>query len=141
MTHLSDDELVLMFYREGDILAEADAHVAACAGCRGRLEQLATALREVESAPVPDRDDSYGARVWARLQPRLEAERHQRPWWYAVAAAITWPRLAAGSAVAALLVAAFVAGRSSVERAPHCATTSTRARSTSFAMRFASPQT
>jgi integrase len=32
--HLSDDELVLMFYREGDGLQEAEAHAAGCAGCR-----------------------------------------------------------------------------------------------------------
>jgi len=118
MTHLSDDELVLTFYREGDTLAEADAHVAACAGCRGRFERLTMALRELESAPVPERDDAYGARVWARLQPRLEAERHRRPRWHAIAAAMTWPRLAAGAALAALVAAAFVAGRSSVEQAP-----------------------
>jgi hypothetical protein len=117
MTHLSDDELVLMFYREGDGLQEAEAHAAGCAGCRERLERLTVAMRKIASEPIPERDESYGAEVWARLQPRLEAERRPRGWWRAIAAALTWPRLVAGGAVAALLVAAFVAGRSSVQPA------------------------
>jgi hypothetical protein len=117
MTHLSDDELVLMFYREGDRLQEAEAHRASCAGCCARFERLTMALREVESEPIPERGESYGAEVWARLQPRLEAERRRRGWWHPIAAAMTWPRLAMGGAVAMLLVAAFVAGRSSVQNA------------------------
>jgi len=118
MTHLSDDELVLMFYREGDGLREAEAHVASCAGCRERFETLTAALREVESAPIPERGESYGAEVWARLQPRLEEARPRPAWWYSMTAALTWPRLAMAGAAAALLVAAFVAGRSSVQQAP-----------------------
>jgi hypothetical protein len=121
MTHLSDDELVLLFYREGDGLQEAGAHVASCDGCRERVEELTLALREVESGPIPERGESYGAEVWARLQPRLAAELPRRRRWEAIAAAMTWPRLALGGAVAALLVAAFVAGRSSVQPAPPAA--------------------
>lgn len=121
MTHLTDDDLVLLFYREGDGPPEAGAHVASCAGCRERLERLTMALREVESDPIPERGESYGAEVWARLQPRLAAESPRRRWWEATAAAMTWPRLALGGAVAALLVAAFVAGRSSVQPAPPAA--------------------
>jgi hypothetical protein len=118
MTHLSDDELVLNFYREGDGLPEAEAHLASCPGCRERLGRLSMALREVESAPVPERGDSYGAEVWARLKPRLEEATPGPAWWQSFAAAMTWPRIAVGGAVAALLVAAFIAGRSSVAPVP-----------------------
>ena len=121
MTHLSDDELVMQFYREGDGLREAEAHVALCAACRERFERLTMAMREVESEPIPERDESYGAEVWARLQPRLEAEGHRRHWWHAMGAAMTWPRLAMGGAVAVLLVAAFIAGRTSVAPPPQAA--------------------
>jgi hypothetical protein len=114
MTHLSDDELVLLFYREGDGLREADAHASSCAGCRARFETLTSALRQLELAPVPERGESYGAEVWARLQPRLLEIRGGRGWREAIAAAFTWPRLAMGAAAAALLVAAFLVGRSSV---------------------------
>jgi hypothetical protein len=115
MTHLSDDQLVLTFYREADGLEEAGAHLASCDRCRERLERLAMALREIESAPVPERGDTYGAEVWARLRPRLEAGRERPGWRHSLVAAMTWPRLAMGGAIAALLVAAFVAGRSSVQ--------------------------
>jgi hypothetical protein len=118
MTHLSDDELVLTYYREGNGLAETAAHIDSCAGCRERLEKLAMALRTIESAPVPERDDSYGALVWARLQPRLDEELRRRRWWQPALAATTWPRLVAGGAVATLVIAAFIAGRSSVAPAP-----------------------
>jgi hypothetical protein len=118
MTHLSDDELVLLFYREGGGFQAAETHLASCVACRERFGMLTMSLREIESEPIPDRDDDYGARVWARLQPRLEEEVRRRRWWHPVAAAITWPRLAMGGAVAALLVAAFVAGRSSVSPVP-----------------------
>jgi hypothetical protein len=114
MTHLSDDELVLMFYREDDVLREAEAHAASCAVCRERFEKLTMALREVESEPIPERDESYGAEVWTRLQPRLHDALPRTHWWESLSAAITWPRLAMAGAAAGLLLAAFVAGRSSV---------------------------
>jgi hypothetical protein len=118
MTHLSDDELVMTYYREGDGTADAAAHIESCERCRERFDQLTATLRTIEAAQVPDRDESYGAQVWARLQPRLEEELRRRRWWHPVAAAMTWPRLAMGGAVAALLIAAFIAGRSSVVPAP-----------------------
>ncbi len=127
MTHLSDDELVLTYYREGGGPAEAGAHLESCAACRERFENLAMALRTVESAPVPERGESYGAEVWARLQPLLEDEVRRRRWWHPVSAAITWPRLAMGGAVAALLVAAFLAGRASIEPVQDSAAQQTRA--------------
>ena len=118
MTHLSDDELVLMFYSEGDGVREAEAHAGECAACRERFEALTSALREIDSAPVPERDESYGAQVWARLQPHLHEALPRPGWFHSLAAAITWPRLAMGGAMAALLVAAFVAGRGSVPPLP-----------------------
>ena len=114
MTHLSDDELVLMFYREDDVLREAEAHAASCAVCRERFEKLTMALREVESEPIPERDESYGAEVWTRLQPRLHDAVPRTRWWESLSAAMAWPRLAMAGAAAGLLLAAFVAGRSSV---------------------------
>lgn len=113
MTHLSDDELVLLFYREGDDVPRAEAHLAECPGCRGRFGALSSSLREVDVLGVPERDASYGGRVWAQIQPRLAAERKRRTWWRSLPAMLTWPRLATAGALAVLLVAAYVAGRSS----------------------------
>jgi hypothetical protein len=113
MTHLPDDELVLLFYREGDDLPRADAHLKSCQGCRGRFSALSSTLREVDVPGVPERDDSYGGRVWARIQPRLEVP-EARSWRQHVSAFFSWQRLATAGALAVLLVAAYVAGRSSV---------------------------
>ena len=118
MTHLAEEEMVMHYYRDADDLGRADAHLTECEDCRRRFEELSKSLQSVTAVEVPERDDSYGALVWARLQPRLEAERHARGWWHSVTSALTWPRLAMGGAMAALLVAAFVAGRSSVQPAP-----------------------
>lgn len=118
MTHPSDDELVLLFYREGSGLQEMEAHLASCTGCRGRFEMLTAALRAVEAAGVPERDESYGARVWAQLQPRLDGARQRPGWRHSFAAFMTWPRLATGGAIAALVAAAFLAGRTSVQLPP-----------------------
>jgi len=120
MTHLSDDELVLMFYGEGGGLPGAEAHVSGCQACRTRFESLASELGGLGDAPVPERDESYGALVWERLKPRLDAEpRHG--WREAIAAALSGPRLAMAGAAALLVAAAFVAGRLAVEPAPSSA--------------------
>lgn len=117
MTHLSDDELVLLFYREGGGLSEAEAHVSGCQACRDRFEALAAGLRGLGDVPVPERDESYGALVWERLRPRLEAE-PRRPWLEAIAAALSGPRLAMAVAAALLVAAVFVAGRLAFQPAP-----------------------
>ncbi len=99
--HLSDEELVLLYYGEARHRAAAAEHLAACQTCRAACRELESFLGQVE-APMPERDQDYGRQVWARLRPRLEDARRS-PW--------RWPRWAWAGAVAALVVAAFVAGR------------------------------
>ncbi len=115
MTHLAEEDMVMHYYQEAGDPARAHAHLAECEECRRRFEDLSKALQAMTAVEVPERDEAYGARVWARLQPRLDAARERRPWWRTLAAAMTGPRLAIGGAAAVLLVAAFVAGRSSVQ--------------------------
>lgn len=115
MTHLAEEDMVMHYYREADDPARADAHLAECEDCRRRFEELSETLQALTAVEVPERDDAYGAQVWARLRPRLDADREHQRWWRFMTPVLTWPRLAMGGAVAALLVAAFVAGRSSVQ--------------------------
>ena len=73
MRHLTQDELLLLFYRE---LSDADRqsaeeHLQSCDACRQELAALEQTLRLVESLPVPERGDDYGREVWARIGPRL----------------------------------------------------------------------
>jgi len=99
MKHLTEEQLVLYYYREGEELADVEEHIACCDACRAAYQELESALRRVE-APVPERGEDYGSQVWQRLRPRLEQHR----FW-------TWPRWAFAGGMAALVVAAFLAGR------------------------------
>jgi predicted anti-sigma-YlaC factor YlaD len=107
--HLSDETLILHYY--GELPAEegsgADTHLAACAACRAEYARLQRVLAAVNTAPVPERAPGYEADVWARLQPRLP---DRRPSWWA---ALAWRpgRWALAGGLAALVLAAFVAGR------------------------------
>jgi hypothetical protein len=109
MTHLSDDDLVLHFYGEADAPAGAREHLSACDACRRRFLDLERVMLSIDDNAVPERDESYGRQVWARLQPALDAERSRKRSWFG--GWLTFPRLAAAGALASLLIVAFVAGR------------------------------
>ena len=111
MTHLEDDELVLYYYAEGDGLPEAAAHMDGCDTCRERLAALRASLDAIAQSPVPDRDESYGRVVWARVQQQLDAPEPEGARVGSWAGIFTWPRLALAGSVAALVLAAFAAGR------------------------------
>jgi hypothetical protein len=99
MNHLLEEDLVDAYY---DTHNEAlHRHLAACAECSDRFEQLRQALDACSEYPVPPRTASYGAEVWARLAPRLPLAK-PRPAW------MRWWLL--GPAFAVLLATAFLAG-------------------------------
>ncbi|HLK65913.1 MAG TPA: hypothetical protein VKU19_20905 [Bryobacteraceae bacterium] len=105
MNHLTEEQLILHYYgEEGDTLA-AEQHLEACEECRGVYGSLQRVLNVVDSLPIPQRGPEYGAQVWQRLESRLPVRRRfwtlPSPWRWAVA----------GTALAGLLVAAFLAGR------------------------------
>lgn len=113
MKHMTEEELIA--YREG--VAEQQAviskHLAACEECRAELGRIEAVLAVLDTLPVPDPGADYGRRVWREIAPRL-VETPAR-WWQ------VWMeprRLAAGGAVIALIVAAFVAGRISTKDKP-----------------------
>jgi len=106
MNHLTEEQFVLYYYGEGDGSPGVREHLDACEACRAEYAGLQLVLNVVDSAPVPDRAASYGAEVWQRLQPKLGARRRFfNP--------LLWParHWAAAGAMAALVVAAFLAGR------------------------------
>ncbi len=120
--HVHEDDLTLLYYDE---LAAADArgaraHLEGCAECRVRQTELERLLAMVGDTETPEPDAGFEAAMWRRLQPALRAER--RPSrvpsvdgllarlraWLRAPAPMRWT-LAGG--VAALVLAAFVAGR------------------------------
>ncbi len=106
MMHLSEEQLLALRYGAEKDRSAGEQHLAACAECRGNFERLCQVLAAVDTMPVPPRDADYGRRVWQRIAPRLDARRvpDWRRWFS--------PRsLSLAGAVAALVLAAFVAGR------------------------------
>jgi hypothetical protein len=115
MNHLSEEQLTLHYYGEpgepGDAGETTDTlacehHLEECGECRALYASLQRVLNVVDALPVPERSADYGAEVWRRIEHRLGARR--RTLWMLPA---TWRWAAAGAALAALLVTAFVAGR------------------------------
>ena len=74
MKTYSDDDLVLLFYGESDDSVALREALAADPELRARYEALERVLAAVD-LPVPERPAAYGARLWARLQPRLERQK------------------------------------------------------------------
>lgn len=98
MNHLQEEELMDAYY--GGLDPKHSAHLKECEECRAQFERLEELLNSIRHYPVPERSESYGREVWARLLPRLP-ERRRSPWlhWWTMTPAL-----------AALLVAVFVAG-------------------------------
>lgn len=94
MNHLSQEELILSYYREFD----AEAHLSACAECRDELARLSRVLDQVNAIEVPEPEADYEARVWNRLSWRLRGEKKKSR------SATKW------LAPAAMLMVAFITG-------------------------------
>jgi hypothetical protein len=106
MTHPGEEQLLLYYYGEARDPAALERHLAACEACRASYRALEQVLAAASAAPVPEPAEDFAARVWQRLRPRL-AQRPARAW----AAWLHPQRWALAGAMAALLLAAFLAGR------------------------------
>jgi hypothetical protein len=113
MKHMTEEELI--GYRDGESRErEAFAvHLKECAKCRGEMERLEEVFAALDAMPLPDPGEDYGRRVWQQIAPRLPEKRAN--WW---AAFLEPRRLVAIGAAAALIIAAFFAGRITKKNAP-----------------------
>lgn len=125
MNHLSEENLVLHYYGDAEDGAAIEQHCADCDACRALYHSLERSLQQMDLLPVPERTESYGAEVWARLQRTLPSDhRFGFP-------SAQWRWAAASLAIAAMLTLAFLAGRSYPLRttpAPSVADNATRER-------------
>ncbi|MGD0734944.1 MAG: hypothetical protein ABR976_07340 [Terracidiphilus sp.] len=124
MKHLTEEELIGRYYNErggeGEDFAGAkedfasiEEHLAACEACAETYAALSWDLGEIKVVQAPARDEAYGERVWATLEPKLVVYRKERWSWMRgrVLSGLSY------AAVCGLLVAgAFIAGRLSVEK-------------------------
>jgi len=97
MNHLSEEQLVEAYY------GTETAHLEDCEECRAAFENLRSVLDEAKAYPVPERGEGYGGEVWTALLPKLPQKKQSRAWWLMV------------PAFAAMLVLAFLVGRTSKE--------------------------
>jgi hypothetical protein len=107
VSHASEDDLILHYYGEARPSADLESHLASCADCRARLEQLRADLALVADDDVPERDERYGAEVWRRVGGRLAAPPRPAP----VVAKRAPRRFVLPLAMAASLLLAFLVGR------------------------------
>ena len=99
MNHLSEDQLVSIYYDGPD--TDQRGHLDACHQCLGAFTRLRQFLDDSRDFPVPERNATYGAEVWARIQPNLPPPA-PRPAW------LRWWTLT--PALAAVVAMAFFAG-------------------------------
>lgn len=126
MKHLSEEELIAMYYGEESVVHDENpsaqraqgtqrvesgvggsAHVAECSSCAARFAELQQDLEAVKTMAVPERGAEYGERVWETLRPRLvpyEKKAHGWGW-------MQWRVAVVAAGCAAVLAAAFVGGR------------------------------
>ena len=106
-SHLTDDRLTLLYFQEGSEAAQAPEreHLAQCPACQRQYAQLAHFLDALRDVPLPEHTAGWEQRLWTKLSPRVTplVERRRR-------GRLMWVWLAA-PALAALLVAAFLAGK------------------------------
>ena len=108
MNHATEEQLILLYYGEAQDAGEIEQHLASCEECRAGYRALQTVLNTVDAAPLPERSPDYGQAVWQRIEKRVSRRPGTRwtGWWI-------W-----APAMAALLLAAFFAGRFSRPDSP-----------------------
>ncbi len=106
MNHLTEEELIALYYRESEAASAVSGHLESCEECRLNYDRLRRFLNGVEAPPIPERDPLFEERMWQRVRSHLESK--SRFDWKSL---FQPRRLAAVGTGAALIVIAFLAGR------------------------------
>lgn len=105
--HVTEEELILHYYGEPDADPRVERHLSTCVACRSALAQLGETLSLVEAHRAPEPLAGLEQRVWARVE--ADAIMRRRSWFSRLFEGT--PRWALAGGVAAIVIAAFVAGR------------------------------
>ena len=111
MMHLSEEDLILLYYREPGVANDAQLHLAQCPECRAAAESLARTLSACNEWTVPGPAADFGRDVWVRLAPALEVRPEPKRGWREFFTAHPARIRVAAAAAAVLLVTVFLAGR------------------------------
>jgi anti-sigma factor RsiW len=112
MKHVTEEELILYYYGEAKQPQEVKAHLAACNVCKAEYSSIERTLSQVEPIVAPEPASNYEQKLWYELRPEIAKQTPSRRW-------TLFPQLGWIGAVAALVIAAFLAGR----YLPHSTTT------------------
>ena len=74
MTHLTEEDLILVYYNEPGAPGDAKTHIAECAECRALAESLARTLSVCNEWTVPEPSPEFGRDAWLRLLPELHTQ-------------------------------------------------------------------
>ena len=109
MNHPNENQLILYHYGEASGCNEVAEHLEVCESCRVNYQALQRVFAAVETLPVPERAESYGAEVWRLVRPQIAnpAGPRESNFWRL----FPWPRWALPGALGLLVLGAFLAGR------------------------------
>ena len=116
MPHVSEEDLILLYYSEAPDVASVEQHLASCPACRIEFERLKRVLTLVDAeglSVVETPRPGFERDLWARLEPQLS---RRRSWFARIFPSSS--RLAFAGAAAAVVIVAFLAGRFSKEAPP-----------------------
>lgn len=111
--HVTEEELILLYYSEAADVPVIERHLASCPACRAEFEQLKRVLALVDAegfAVAEPPRAGFERDIWARLEPQLA---RRRSWFARLFPSSS--RLAFAGAAVAVVIVAFLAGRFSKE--------------------------
>lgn len=111
LPHLSDDELVLVYYREALDDTRLAGHEDACAECRERLAALSRVLEAVADEELPEPSADFESRMIANVLAAAKNEERGRVLSFKKPFSRVTRALSVAAAVAACLLLTFSVGR------------------------------
>jgi hypothetical protein len=117
MNRISDNELILYFYRDGleaERIIEIDDALFASPELRLRYTELQRMLHEIDCAPALEPDPEFTQRVWRKLAARIDREpaaRRRQSWFTNWRPTFVRPALATVCMLALAAALGYYAGR------------------------------